>query len=65
MTDLEIVLGIAFIVMLFIWHRQVYQLKYYRAIVIAVGLGHARVEINDEDKVIRIVDIKNKQLTNP
>ncbi len=65
MTDLEIVLGIALAVMLFIWQRQMYQIKYYRGIVIAVGLGHARVEIDDEDKVIRIVDAKKQQITHP
>lgn len=65
MTDLEIVLGIALVVMLFIWQRQMYQIKYYRAIIISVGLGHSRVEIDDEDKTIRIKDNKTQQITNP
>lgn len=65
MTDLEIVLGIALVVMLFIWQRQMYQLKYYRAIIVSVGLGHSLVEINDEDKTITIKDIRKQRITNP
>ena len=65
MTDLEIVLGIALAVMLFIWQRQMYQIKYYRAIIVSVGLGHSRVEIDDEDKTIRIKDNNKQQITNP
>jgi hypothetical protein len=65
MTDLEIVLGIALVVMLFIWQRQMYQIRYYRAIIVSVGLGHSRVEIDDEDKKIHIKDNKKQQITNP
>ena len=65
MTDLETVLIIALAVMVFLWNRQMYRIAHYRGIIIAVGLGHARVEIDDTDKVIRIVDIKKQQITNP
>ena len=59
MTDLEIVLGVAFGVMVYLWNRQTQRAQYYRAVIIAVGLGHARVEIDDDNKAIRVTDVKN------
>ena len=58
MTDLETVLLIALGVMVYLWHRQTQRAQYYRAVIIAVGLGHARVEIDDVNKAIRVTDVK-------
>lgn len=57
MTELETVLLIAFGVMLILWLQQRNHIKYYRAIIFAVGEKRARIEINEESKVVNIVRI--------
>jgi hypothetical protein len=55
MTELETVLLIALGVMLILWIQQRNHIKYYRAIIFAVGNKEARIEISKEEKTVRIV----------
>lgn len=55
MTELETVLLCAFGVMFYLWLEQRNHIKYYRAIIFAVGNKEARIEISKEEKTIRIV----------
>jgi hypothetical protein len=55
MTELETVLLFAFGVMLILWIQQRIHTKHYRAIIFAVGNKEARIEIDRENKTVRIV----------
>ncbi len=55
MTELELALSIAFGVMFWIYISQRAAIRELRAIIFAVGEKKARIEINEADKVVRIV----------
>lgn len=55
MSDLEIVLLCAFAFMAVMWFRSLAVIKELRIIIIRVGLREARVEVDDNTKVVRIV----------
>ncbi len=55
MTELELVLSIAFGVMFWVYISQRAAIRELRAIIFAVGEKKARIEINEADKVVRIV----------
>lgn len=55
MSDLEIVLLCAFAFMAVMWFRALAVIKELRIIIIRVGLREARVEVDDNTKVVRIV----------
>jgi hypothetical protein len=54
MTDLEIVLMIAFAVMLYLYNRTSNALRYYKCAILAVGMKQATVTVNEEDKSFSI-----------
>lgn len=58
MTDLEIVLLIAFAVMTFMYFRAQKKAVYLSCMLVAVGLKEATVEIDLEDKTFTIKRIK-------
>jgi len=58
MTDLEIVLLIAFAVMTFMYFRAQKKAVYLSCMLVAVGLKEATVEIDTEDKTFSIKRIK-------
>ena len=55
MNELEIVLLCAFAFMAVMWFRALAVIKELRIIIIRVGLREARVEVDDNTKVVRIV----------
>ena len=58
MTDLEIVLLIAFAVMTFMYFRAQKKAVYLSCMLVAVGLKEAIVEIDMEDKTFSVKHIK-------
>lgn len=54
MTDLEIVLMIAFGVVLYLYNKASQALRYYKCAIVAVGLKQATVIVNREDKSFSI-----------
>jgi hypothetical protein len=54
MTDLEIVLLIAFAVMLYLYNKADRALRFYKCAIVAVGLKQATVTVNEEDKSFSI-----------
>jgi hypothetical protein len=54
MTDLEIVLLCAFAFVLYLYNRTERKLKYYRNAIVAVGLKHAVVTVDENDKTFTI-----------
>jgi len=55
MTDLEVVLLLAFLFMLWLHFRQRADIRVLRHIVIDVGLNEARVEVDKESHVVRVI----------
>ncbi len=55
MTELELVLSIAFGVMFWVYISQRAAIRELRSIIFAVAEKKARIEINEADKVVRIV----------
>ncbi len=55
MTELELALSIAFGVMFWIYISQRAAIRELRSIIFAVAEKKARIEINEADKVVRIV----------
>ena len=55
MTELEIVLlwAVAILVGLHFWQRSA--IRMLRRIIIDVGLNEARIEVNEDDHVVRII----------
>lgn len=49
MSDLEIVLALAWLVTLFLWHRSQKAVNYLRGTIIGVGLGKIEIEVDDEN----------------
>lgn len=58
MSDLETTLMISLGVMLLLHIFQRRAIRELRGIVIAVGKGDAHIEINDEERVIRVIHRK-------
>jgi len=54
MTDLEIILLIAFVLMVFMYNRTERKLSYYRRAIVAVGLKKATVTVDENDKTFTI-----------
>ena len=55
MTDLEVVLLCAFVFMLWLHFRQRHDIRMLRHIVIDVGLKEARIEVDKESHIVRVV----------
>ena len=55
MTDLEVVLLWSFTFMTYMWFRQRSDIRTLRNIIIDIGHKEARVEIDEESHVVRIV----------
>ena len=55
MTDLELALSIAFGVMLYLWMEQRSVIRNLRAVIFAVGEKKARIEVSEEEKIVRIL----------
>lgn len=56
MTDLELALSIAFGVMFWIYISQRAAIRELRSIIFAVAEKKARIEIDEENKIVRIVN---------
>lgn len=54
MTDLEIVLMIAFAVMLYLYKRTEKAMRYYKCAIVAIGLNQATVTVDETDKSFTI-----------
>jgi hypothetical protein len=54
MTDLEIVLAIAFVIILWMYRRENARGNYYKATLIAVGLGVVSIEVDAETHTYRL-----------
>jgi hypothetical protein len=55
MTDLEVVLLLAFLFMLWLHFRQRHDIRMLRHIVIDVGLKEARIEVDEKSNVVRVI----------
>lgn len=56
MTDLELVLLFAFLFMVQQWFHQRAAIRELRSIIFAVAEKKARIEIDEENKIVRIVN---------
>lgn len=56
MTDLEIVLGIALVVMLWLYISQRAAIRELRSIIFAVAEKKARIEVDEENRIVRIIN---------
>jgi hypothetical protein len=54
MTDLEIVLAIAFVIILWMYRRENARGNYYKSTLIAVGLGVVSIEVDAETHTYRL-----------
>lgn len=55
MTDLELVLLWAFVFITYLWFMQRRDIRALRHIIIDVGLKEARIEMDKENNIVRIV----------
>lgn len=56
MTDLEIVLMIAWLVTLYLWRNAYVSVIRLRRIIVEVGLKEARIEIDRENHIVHIIN---------
>lgn len=56
MTDLEIVLMIAWLVTLYLWRKAYVSVIRLRRIIVEVGLKEARIEIDRENHIVHIIN---------
>jgi len=61
MTDLEIVLLIAFFIMTFMYFRAQKKAVYLSCMLVAVGLKEATVEVDLEDKTFSVKHTKTRK----
>lgn len=54
MTDLEIVLAIAFVIILWMYRRENARGDYYKATLIAVGLGVVSIEVDADTHTYKL-----------
>lgn len=54
MTELEIVLSIAFVIILWMYRRENARGNYYKSTLIAVGLGVVNIEVDAETHTYRL-----------
>ena len=54
MTELEIVLSIAFVIILWLYRRENARGNYYKATLIAVGLGVVNIEVDADTHTYRL-----------
>ena len=54
MTELEIVLSIAVVVLLWAYRNAVRRGDHFKCILLAVGVGAVRIEVNEEDKTYKL-----------
>jgi preprotein translocase subunit YajC len=54
MTDLEIVLLIAFVFMYWMYRKAHRAMCKYKSALVAVGLGHATVHVNEQSKRFKV-----------
>ena len=54
MTELEIVLSIAFVIILWLYRRENARGNYYKATLIAVGLGVVNIEVDAETHTYKL-----------
>ena len=58
MTDLEIVLSIAVVVLLWAYRTAVQRGDYFKTLVLAIGVGAVNIEVNEDNKTYKIEVIK-------
>lgn len=54
MTELEIVLSIAVVVLLWAYRNAVNRADHFKALMLAIGVGAVRIEVNEEDKTYKL-----------
>jgi hypothetical protein len=54
MTELEIVLSIAVVVLLWAYRVAVRRADYYKTLVIAIGVGAVNIEVNENNKTYKL-----------
>ena len=54
MTDLEIVLSIAFVIILWLYRRENARGNYYKSTLIAVGLGVVNIEVDADTHTYKL-----------
>lgn len=54
MTDLEVVLSIAVAVLLWAYRGAVKRADHYKCIMLAIGVGAVRIEVNEENKTYKL-----------
>jgi|Laugresu1bdmlbsd_1035121.scaffolds.fasta_scaffold53945_2 hypothetical protein len=54
MTELEIVLSIAVIVLLWAYRGAVRRADHFKCLLLAVGVGAVRIEVNEEQKTYKV-----------
>ena len=54
MTDLEIVLSIAFVFMFWAYRYQYRRADYFKGVLLAVGAGIVTIEVNEEEKTYKL-----------
>jgi hypothetical protein len=58
MTELEIVLSIAVVVLLWAYRSAVRRGDHYKGVMLAIGVGAVRIEVNEDDRTYKIEVIK-------
>ena len=58
MTELEIVLSIAVVVLLWAYRNAVRRGDHYKGVMLAIGVGAVRIEVNEDDRTYKIEVIK-------
>lgn len=54
MTELEIVLSIAVVVLLWAYRGAVRRADHFKALMLAIGVGAVRIEVNEENKTYKL-----------
>ena len=58
MTELEIVLSIAVVVLLWAYRGAVRRGDHYKGVMLAIGVGAVRIEVNEDNKTYKIEVVK-------
>ena len=54
LTDLEVVLSIAVVVLLWAYRGAVRRADHFKCLLLAVGVGAVRIEVNEEQKTYKV-----------
>ena len=54
MTELEIVLSIAVVVLLWAYRGAVRRADHYKCVMLAIGVGAVRIQVNEDNKTYKL-----------